>query len=358
MANGEIDDDHEEDDEGLNANNSRRRYIAPNEGHYRYENDNVTTKGSETEGDTAIPTTLTTYLEGHVFYGLLQDDMPVELWTGSSHATRGEMKLPDRARFWVPALVVAVIETEKVVNDERTNDDSSNNDNPPCTVHVSYLVTPDATEETIVKNVPVRQIRIVMGPSNNNDDDDNDKIPETLEEARLLAMGGEEIHVNGNGTNQKRNTKEEEGVNETTGLTGWSTVSVKRTTVKQLHREERDRQLEKRRQVRHQQEAEARKLEERKMEEAKVSNADDSALGAYDVWGRGGGYKGVDISQDDSTLLLSVQDTAKRLVPPSSGGTGTESTSNGDGRGTLKIAFRKAKKKKGGARRTTSADDD
>jgi hypothetical protein len=76
------------------------------------------------------------------------------------------------------------------------------------------------------------------------------------------------------------------------------------------------------------------------MEEAKVSNADDSALGAFDVWGKGD-YKGIDISKD---AVLSFEDTAKKLASGATAG---------------KVSFRKAKKKKGQAgRRTKSADDD
>ena len=146
----------------------------------------------------------------------------------------------------------------------------------------------------------------------------------------MLAMGGEIVVESNN---------KEQVVDEATGLSGWSTVTVKKTTARQYDREEKERATEKLRFSREEREAERKRAEARKMEEAKVSNADDSALGAFDVWGKGD-YKGVDISKDTT---LSVEDTAKKLATGS----------------TEKVAFRKAKKKKGRTgRRTKSADDD
>jgi WW domain-binding protein 4 len=160
---------------------------------------------------------------------------------------------------------------------------------------------------------------------------DDSTIPDTLEEARLLAMGGEEI---------KPFAGEHATIgplDENTGLSVWSTVSITKKSVRQEDREEKERIAEKLRKARSEREIENKKAEARKLEEAKVSNADDSALGAYDVWGKGD-YKGVDISKD---VNLSVEETAKKLAPNTSG-----------------TAFRKVKKKKPGSRRRTSADDD
>jgi hypothetical protein len=85
----------------------------------------------------------------------------------------------------------------------------------------------------------------------------------------------------------------------------------------------------------------AKLAEARRMEEAKIANADDSALGAYDIWNRSQeGYKGIKIttSRDDK---VEVSDVAKKLA---------------DGKN---VEFKKTGKKgKPQNRRTTSADDD
>jgi WW domain-binding protein 4 len=134
----------------------------------------------------------------------------------------------------------------------------------------------------------------------------------------------------------------QETVDETTGLTSWSTVKIKRTTVRQELKEERARSRQKRKEAAQEADKQQREADARKMEEAKVSNADDSALGAYDVWSRTkDGYKGVDIHGE---AAVDIHEMGKKLS---------------DGKGAIgfkKSAF-KAKKKKQN-RRTTSADDD
>jgi hypothetical protein len=78
------------------------------------------------------------------------------------------------------------------------------------------------------------------------------------------------------------------------------------------------------------------------MEEVKVANADDSALGAYDVWSRSKeGYKGVDIHGEEQ---IEVHELGKKLSD-----------------GKTSVGFKKSSfkaKKKNQNRRTTSADDD
>jgi len=282
--------DEEDDEDVVVESQKKRRKIHPGEGHYDLDSK--------------------TYLEGAVFYGILEADMPVELWTGSQLATEQEKRLPEKTMYWKNALILSVRNKELTLSS-------------PPTLHVAYLSSPSDTEETVEKNVSVDRVRIQLGTDTS--------IPNTLEEARLLAMGGEEI----------QNTAEQEvsaEVDEATGLSGWSTVAIKKMTVRQLDREEKERAAEKLRQARLEREAEQKRLEARRLEEAKVSNADDSALGAYDVWGKGD-YKGIDISKDSS---LSVHETAKKLAAGSGG----------------KVAFRKAKKQKGSRRRTSADDDD
>jgi WW domain-binding protein 4 len=289
--------DEENDNNIQTTTITKRRKIEPNEGHYTIDNE--------------------TYMEGQIFCGILEVDMPIQLWTGSSMASSEEKKLPEKSMYWKNGLILSVPKNKTTTNTKL----------PPTVVNITYLSSPNDEEETIEKHVPVDRIRIVLGADSN--------IPSTIEEARLLAMGGEVEII----TNEDKTQVE---VDEATGLSGWSTVSVKKTTVRQQDREEKERAAEKLRLARLEREAEQKKAEARKMEEAKVSNADDSALGAYDVWGKGD-YKGVDISKD---VKLSVEETAKKL------------SSGSD----AKVSFRKAKKKKGPAaassRRRTSADDD
>lgn len=275
--------DAEKDDSEIEHKTFKRRKIEPGEGHYEYDGK--------------------TYLEGPIFSELLEEEMPVQIWTGSLMANLEEKKLPERDMYWKNALIVAVRQDK---------------------AHVAYLASPHDTEETVEKNVTVDRIRIILGA--------DDSIPDTLEEARLMAMGGEEIKVE---------PSESATLDEATGLTGWSTVAIKRTTLRQEVKEERGRLREKRKRDIAEKVSKEKEAEARKMEEAKVANADDSALGAYDVWGKGG-YKGVDISNTGDSNLT-VADTAKSLST-----------------GKTAIAFKKKKKKPMANRsqRTTSADDD
>jgi hypothetical protein len=336
--------DDENDEQLTTEVKTKRRRIDPNEGYYH-----VSVVGDGGGGDVATRTR--TYLEGDIYYGILEEDMPVQLWTGPTLATREEKRLLDRTHLWRNALILAIqhpkTQTDRApanVNGEIEKEEDG------WTVHATYLKAPNDEVETIEKNIPVSRVRIQLGG-------DDERIPETLEEARLLAMGGEEEYVvvktNGTSTtttNDPAGTsgrRQKDGdVEEATGLSAWKTVSIRKTTARQQDREERDRLVDQRRQARMQLEAEAKRTEARRMEEAKVANADDSALGAFDVWGRGD-YKGIDISKE---ATLSVEETAKKLAPPASAG----SSSNGG-----KVTFRKAKNRACAAsRRKTSADDD
>jgi WW domain-binding protein 4 len=255
-----------------------------------------------------------TYLEGPTFGDILEEDMPVQIWTGNPSASLAEKCLLERDMHWKNGLVAAVRQRRSTtVLSERLVAD------------IAYLKAGDDAEEILEKSVPLDRIRIILGA--------DDSIPDTLEEARLLAMGGEEIAAT---------EKQEQDVDENTGLSSWSTVTIKRTTVRQELKEERTRMREKRRESAEEEDKQKKETEFRKMEEAKVANADDSALGAYDVWSRTkDGYKGVDIHGE---AAVDVHEMGKKLS---------------DGKGAVgfkKSAF-KAKKKKQN-RRTTSADDD
>ncbi|KAL3943950.1 MAG: hypothetical protein SGBAC_001984 [Bacillariaceae sp.] len=227
-----------------------------------------------------------TYLEGHTYSEILEEDMPIEIWTGPI-ASLGEKRLIDRQAHWKKGIITTVRKNATKIK-----------------VHVAYLRSPESSEETTELNVAVDRIRVLLGS--------DDKIPDTLEEARLLAMGGEEINIE---------PKSKEIVAET-GFSSWSTVAIKRSTVRHEHREERDRLRQERKRVALEKEAQEKEAEGRRMEAAKVANADDSALGAFDALGTGD-YRGVEIHQEAEVTL---EDTAKRLA-------------------TGSVAFKKKKKK-------------
>jgi hypothetical protein len=323
-----------ENDEGQDETSNKRpkAIILPGEGYYSYghadEND-VKREINAAGKDNASKHVTATYLEGEVFFGLLEEDMPVQLWTGPS-TSRIEKREKMNAENWKNALILHVVNHQS----ESTAD---HGELQRTVVHVSYLSSADDTEETIERKVSLDRIRIVLGG--------DEKIPDSLEEARLLAMGGEEIHLGSTTTGKETsNNDQKQEIDEATGLSGWSTVSVKKTAHRQQVKEERKRFNESKILATQKREAEQRRIAERQLEESRTSNADDSALGAYDVWGKKD-YKGVDISKE---VHCSIEDSAKRLAT-------VENLAKG-----AKVQFKKRTKKKGlrGIRRRTSADDD
>jgi len=321
---GEENDHNEE--EATSSKGSQIK-IRPDEGFYT-DNKNNDTKVDLKRNDDAIAqnTKTTTYLEGPIFFGLLCEEMPIQIWSGPPTCSSIEKRLPQNRMYWKNALVLNVKNNKLEAKDEDRIQRPS--------VHVSYLKELNDTEETIEKNVPVNRIRIILGSDKS--------IPDTVEASRLLILGGEEIQVT--------NNDDKDETMEATGLSKWSTVAIKKTSVLQETRDEKEKLKEQRRQVRSERDAEQKRAEARRMEEAKVSNADDSALGAYDIWGKGQ-YKGVDILNE---IDCPVEDTAKRLAPEPISVTDATGASRGG-----KISFRKRTKKKGAgvSRRRTSADD-
>lgn len=291
---GDDDDDSDSDVEEQPVSKRIKISIQAGEGHY-------TNDGK-------------TYLEGPTFGDILEEEMSIQIWTGSPSAGLGEKRLLERDMHWKNGLVAAVRQRRSTtVLSERLVAD------------IAYLKSADDTDEILEKSVPLDRIRIILGA--------DDSIPDTLEEARLLAMGGEEIDTT---------ETQEQDVDENTGLTSWSTVAIKRTTVRYELKEERARMRQRRQESAEEAEKQKKETEARKMEEAKVANADDSALGAYDVWSRTkDGYKGVDIHGE---TVVDVHEMGKKLS---------------EGKGA--VAFKKSAfkgKKKNQNRRTTSADDD
>ena len=251
-------------------------------------------------------TNATTWLEGIVFGDILEAEMPIQLWSGHASATLNEKRVSSGGHYWHDA----------VVADVRARPSSMHHADR-LVLDVSYLKEGEE-EETLQKSVALANVRVRLGNPLDT------RIPLSVEQARLLAMGGEEIDVE---------TSQEEVMDEATGLSSWKTVKVTRTTSLLEEKQKREAtraRIESRKQAAA--EAETRRLQE-------VAHAPDSALGAYDVWGKqSGGYKGVNIERDTQ---VDVASAGKKLAEGP-------------------VAFKKGTNKKRnrkGNRRTTSADD-
>jgi len=278
----------------------------PNHGHYKMDG--------------------TIYLEGQVYSNVLEAGMPVHLWMGSSFATDLEKRDLRNYNLWKTTALLA-----KVVKKRPSTDSKEKK----VTCHVSYLLKPTDEDETLEMDVPPSRIRLVVGS--------DPLIPGTLEEAHLALMGGRhEIDVS------KKPDPEKDKIDDNTGLTGWSTTTIRKTSQHYEQLQEKTRQRQHEKELAEYKEKKEKEIQARKMEEAKYENAHDSALGAYDVWssanaaggieGKTRAYKGVDITKETK---LSITDTAKSLS-----------------KGMGSVAFKKKKIKKKGNARKKSADDD
>ena len=328
------------------------RKLADDEGHYVLNTSDGTSN---------------TYLEGKVYAPILEEDMPIQIWTGETitsnqggmASVRAEMRRLDRQHLWKMGLVVRVRKKEKDSKHTGHGDGKSGfveeslnggekdatssspeaKDRGQIIVDVAYLRNPTDEDETIEKAVEPYRIRLLLGS--------DEMIPSTVEEARLDLMGGEEII---NDADVSSGAAAAPTIDENTGLATWGTVQVRKVSANRQIKEERARIRAKRREEAERARQQERQEQERKMEEAKVANADDSALGSYDVWTGGkAGYKGVDIARSDK---VDVADTAKSLAK-GKGGVAFKKRKSGGGGGS---AFKNAKKKAN--RRVTSADDD
>jgi len=302
--------------EDADARNKRMKVameLGPNEGHYQ--------KGSQT------------FLEGRIYAPIFEEDMPVQIWSGSETMTH-EYRSSDGAQdIWKTGIILRVHKEPEPVFPENTGTDQTLYtlaNGIKC--DVSYLRNANDEDETIEKKVQGDRLRIQLGS--------DDLIPTTIEEARLSLMGGEEVIQVDHGANA--------GIDENTGLSSWGTISVKKIAISQEVKDERARARAKRREELEKEKMKEREAEARRMEEAKHSNADDSALGAYDVWSTSGkgGYKGVQIHSEST---VEVNDTAKSLAK---GRVDVKFKTLGNSR----MKFKSAKKKQN--RRKTFADDD
>lgn len=253
---------NQEDDAPSNRLDANRRKLelGPNEGHYQIDN--------------------VTYLDGNVYSVIFEEDMPVQIWTGSETMTDEYRKSDEAQKWWKLGIIIKVHKDSSI---------DSNKTGARTLCDVSYFNNPaDDDDETIERNVEGRRLRLIVGS--------DELIPSTIEEARLSLMGGEEIIV----VNNNDQTSE---IDENTGLSRWGTVSMRKVTVSQEVKEQRLRARTKRQEEAEKEKKREREIQARLAEEARHSNFDDSALGAYHAWeisGGKAGYKGVQIDVDTS----------------------------------------------------------
>lgn len=277
-----------------------------------------------------------TYLEGQIYASILEEGMPIQLWMGSVAASASEKRDLRNFANWKMALLAKVVTKRSVGGG---GEDA--NEGGRITCHVSYLQNPNDDHETLESNVHPSRIRLILGS--------DATIPSSIEEAHLALMGGEQTIdlSNNNNTNNETTVAD---IDENTGLSGWSTTSIRKVSSHYEINQEKKRKREHEKELATYKEKKEREIQARKMEEAKHANAHDSALGAYDVWsssnsavvaeGEGNAtrsYKGVDITKE---VQLDVADTAKSLA-----------------KGMGNVAFKKKSVKKKNVRRTLEEDD-
>lgn len=360
-----------------------------------------------------------TYLDGTIYgESILRPDMPIQLWVGTntnSTISIPEQRLPYNQHLWIDAIVIQIRKNNsnivadvaylkrkknKIMKHERINSSSSSKSNNTNTTGTFQTIEKEELnnnanddneddddedeEEVIEKSVPLNRIRIQLNSKH------DERIPQTLEQARILLLGGEEIiTINPpsdqqheiqpdqddqqqklpkveNGNENDKDNKDDDDVDY--NLTSWSTVEIKRTTAiltsKQEQEQERRNQVnfnssryKKRREE--EQRKKQKEIDIRQMEEAKTLGYNDSALGAYDVWNRGTkeGYKGIRIHDE-----LKIEPAASTMIGMSSLDDKMKQA------GSIKVEFKKLSAKSASSgnfkksikqnRRRTSADDD
>lgn len=161
----------------FNVKRPKMKMIGENDGHYSTEENFI-------------------FLSGVIFGEILEEDMPIQVWLGNASASEVEFMLPENQRHWKDCLIVTIRKRQSYDGYEDR-----------MVVDVAYLDKPDDLDEQLKKSVRLRHIRIQLG---NKADD---RIPTSLDEARILALGGEVIQpVNTESTNLE--------IDEATGLSG------------------------------------------------------------------------------------------------------------------------------------------
>lgn len=270
--------------------------------------------------------------------------MPIQIWIGghSLHnpMVQHEMRQECNNALWKCGLIVKVT--------QRGDTASNRNDMAELVeaswslaFDVAYLLHPDDEDETLEQMVDPTRLRLELSQTSDTDP----RIPQSVEEARLMLVGGEEEEFGSISAMPGEEKEEEAEIDENTGFTKFRTISIKRMTVAKEEETRQRYMLDQQNYTRQQQDETTKRerMEQAKMEEAKYFGAEDSALGAYDVWGQGG-YKGVRITED---LTNCTRAGTKR---PATTSTNTSSTS------PVVVGFKKRTIQKRNVRVTSSED--
>jgi len=242
-----------------------------------------------------------TFLCGHIFYEILEVDMLVEIFTGSSTMTKEYQQSLDALPLWKTGVILAIHGNKTNVTNNNNNNNNDESDpqqqQPPrLSFDISYLNNINDEDETIETKVDPIRLRLRMGM--------DDSTPKTLEEAELALLGGEDIV-----TFQQDLSNMD--IDENTGLSKWGTVSVRKVTTSHEVKEERKRQKVQKQEEHDRRLHESKEHDRRRMEETQQLHGLDSALGAYDVFNTMKGYKGVVIHDEVNQRPLLQQ-----LLPP------------------------------------------
>ena len=81
------------------------------------------------------------------FGDILEEDMPIQLWTGIPDYTDNEMRLPQHHNHWKDALVAAIRQQQS----------------HGMVLDVAYLFDDDDDDEQLKKSMALRHVRLLLG---------------------------------------------------------------------------------------------------------------------------------------------------------------------------------------------------
>jgi len=171
-----------------------KRDIQTNKQHERClsDIDRLTLQLSDNDGHFVICNM--TYLDGKIYASILKEDMIVQIWKGPlilTETTRNK----EYMYSWKMGIILK-IHKENLLSS--------------ISFDISYLKSPKDEKETVDKNVPPHQIRILLGV--------DDNVPATVDEARMLLLGEQKTVTINNDIILE--------VDKNTGISSWGTIST------------------------------------------------------------------------------------------------------------------------------------